>query len=263
VPNVFAACWTMNAGPLTGRSGKQRAGELVNVALVADAQLTHRAAAAGGGVKLLVVPEYFYNVDGGTTLLSRSEKHSIYRKLENISAQVPSLIIIAGTIAYQKGIFFKDTYNVCPVLLNGQIVQKLYKAGDDGVYAANGTFKTKENGGRSVPICAIQGITIGIDICMDYNRNRLGQYLAANAAAPPDIHVHVSGTNAMSTPSAQARVGGVYLHCDLGGKGANGATAWRVTAQAPLMGATSTRINPDDTLIPNGIGRLMFFTIPV
>jgi hypothetical protein len=96
---------------------------------------------------------------------------------------------------------------------------------------------------------------------MDYNRNRLGDYIQLHPPRP-DIHVQISGTNMTGTPSAQAKVNGVYIHCDLGGKGAGGATAWRVTAQNGAMGAAVTRIMPDQTLQP-GIGRLMFFTTPV
>ena len=109
-----------------------------------------------------------------------------------------------------------------------------------------------------MPVVTINGITIGLDICMDYNNNRLGAYLQANNLNPPDIHVQISGTNAIGRPSAQARVGGVYVHCDMGGKGANGATAWRITAQNGQAGASSTRIQPFLTLQP-GAGRLIFF----
>jgi predicted amidohydrolase len=82
---------------------------------------------------------------------------------------VPELLLIAGTIAYRKGKIFKDTYNVCPILLNGNIIKKLYKSNDDGVYQVNGTFKTKNDGGKGVPVVTVGGITIGLDICMDFN----------------------------------------------------------------------------------------------
>ena len=175
---------------------------------------------------------------------------------------VPDLVLIAGTIAYGKGVFFKDTYNVCPVLLGGQIIAKLYKSNDDGVYQVNGSFRTKTDGGKATPVVQLpSGITLGLDICMDYNNHRLGQYIQLHPPRP-DIHVQISGTNAMGTPSAEAKVNGIYIHCDLGAKGANGATAWRVTAQNGAMGAAVTRIMPTQTLQP-GVGRLMFFTTPV
>ena len=255
--NFYVACWTMSEQAFGGTTAKARAADLTNVALAADTQLKIMGRAAGGAfTRMLVVPEYFFT-DAGA-LVSRSDKHSIYRKLQQISAQVPDLLIIAGTIAYGKGLFSKDTYNVCPALMGGQIIKKLYKSNNDGVYQVNGTFTTKNDNGKGVPLLTVNGISIGLDICMDYNDDRLGTHLQATGAPAPDIHVQISGTNAMGTPSAKARVNGVYIHCDLGGKGANGATAWRITAQNGAMGAATTRIQPTLTLQP-GIGRIMFF----
>ena len=261
MPNVFVACWTMSDAPLGGVGTAARSDTLENIALVADTQLKVTGRMAGGAfTRLLVVPEYFFNAGGG--LLARDTKHEIYRRLESISARVPDLVFIAGSIAYGKGLIFKDTYNVCPVLMGGQIIAKLYKGNDDGVYQINGSFRTKTDGGKGTPIVQLpNGLRLGLDICLDYNRHRLGQYIQ-NHPPRPDIHVQISGTNITGTPSAEARVNGVYIHCDLGGKGANGATAWRVTAQNAVTGATVTRIQPTQTLQP-GIGRLMFFTTPV
>jgi predicted amidohydrolase len=259
---VYIACWTMSDAALLNTSTGARNDNLENIAHVADTQLkvAGRTGGADGFSHMLIVPEYFFNAGGG--IVSRDDKHNIYRRLKTISAQVPELLLIAGTIAYRKGKIFKDTYNVCPILLNGNIIKKLYKSNDDGVYQVNGTFRTKNDGGKGVPVVTVGGITIGLDICMDFNNNRLGAYLQANRLARPDIHIQISGTNAMGTPSAQAKVGGVYVHCDLGGKGANGATAWQVTAQNGALGAATTRINPSNTLLP-GTGRVMFFNTVV
>ncbi len=262
MPNLYTACWTMSDTSLGASGITARGDNFESVALIADTQLKIMGRTAGGNfTRMLVVPEYFFNAGAG--LVSRDNKHGIYRRLQAVSALVPELLLIAGTIAYKKGTIFKDTYNVCPILLNGQIVKKLYKSDDDGVYALNGSFRSKDDNGKGVPVVTIAGITIGLDVCMDFNNNRLGSYLATNHLANPDIHVQISGSNAMGTPSAQARTGGVYIHCDLGGKGVNGATAWRVTTQnGPPLGAATTRILPSNTLTP-GIGRLMVFNTSV
>jgi predicted amidohydrolase len=245
-----------------GNSGTgTRSDNLENIALVADTNLKIYGRSGGGGFsRMLIVPEYYFNA--GRNLTTRDDKHTIYRRLESISASVPELILVAGTIAYKKGLFFKDTYNVCPILLNGQIIKKLYKADDDGVYQANGTFRTKNDNGKGVPLVNIGGISIGLDICLDYNNARLGNYLQNNALAGPDIQIQISGTNTTAATNNVARVGGVYIHCDLGGKGTRGATAWRVTAQNGLAGATTTQINPLQTQQP-GTGRVMYFNTSV
>lgn len=261
MPNVYVACWAMSDAALGGNAGA-RADTLQNIALAADTQLKISGRAAGGAfTRMLIVPEYFFNAGGGGGLVSRDDKHAIYRRLEQVSAAVPELVLIAGSIAYGKGILFKDTYNVCPVLLNGQIIAKLYKSNDDGVYQINGSFRTKTDAGKATPILQLpNGIRLGLDICMDFNNHRLRNYIQHNPPRP-DIHVQISGTNMTGPSSAEAKVNGVYIHCDLGGKGVNGASAWRVTAHNGGMAAT-TRIQPDQTLQP-GIGRLMFFTTPV
>jgi hypothetical protein len=189
-------------------------------------------------------------------IASRTDKHAIYRELENINAQVPQLAIIAGTVAYEKGTFGKDIYNVCPLLYGGQIIQKLYKSHDDGVYALNGTFKTKNDGGKGVPVVTVGGVTIGLDICADYDVYRLGNYLTAQGLQRPDLHIQISGSNSAAPIHAAAKVNGIYIHCDLGNKGAR---AWRVIAQNPPLGATTTEITSMTTLTPAEGGRLMMF----
>ena len=183
--NVFTACWTMSDAALGGNAGA-RTDTLQNVALAADTQLKISGRAAGGAfTRMLIVPEYFFNAGGGGGLLGRDDKHAIYRRLEQVSAMVPDLVLIGGSIAYGKGIIFKDTYNVCPVLLGGQIIAKLYKSNDDGVYQVNGTFRTKTDAGKATPIVQLpNGLRVGLDICMDYNRNRLGDYIQLHPPRP-------------------------------------------------------------------------------
>src|SRR5579871_3425615 len=152
---LYTACWTMSETNLGAASVGERGVSLENVAIAADTQLKilGRTTGVGAFTRMLVVPEYYFNAGGN--IASRDDKHVIYRRLENISASVPDMLLIAGTIAYQKGVFSKDTYNVCPILLGGAIIKKLYKSNDDGVYQINGTFKTKEDDGKGVPLVTV------------------------------------------------------------------------------------------------------------
>jgi predicted amidohydrolase len=244
MPTVCTAVWTLNTTAAGGANATARNDELETVALTADTQLKLLGRRGGGPFqRLLIVPEYFHNAGGA--LLSRSTKHQIYERLINLSRRVPELILIAGTIAYEKGVFSTDVYNVCPILFGGQIVKKLYKANNDHVYDINGSFRTKTDGGKGVPVATIQGVSIGLDICLDYNQERLGQYLNATGTPRPAIHVQISGTNANQPSKAQCAVNGVYLHCDQGGKGANGARAFRITARDGLGMAAFTEIQRD------------------
>lgn len=259
---LYAAVWTMNPAAAGGASSAARVDEFQNVALTADTQLKLAGRATGAAFRhMLIVPEYFYNAGGA--LLSRSNKHAIYERLQNISARVPQMYIVAGTVAYKKGTFSTDTYNVCPVLHNGAILKKLYKRDDDGAYQINGTFRTKTDGGKGVPVVNLGGLMLGLDICMDYNRGRLADYLAANALPHPDIHVHISGTNANQPGRNQARINGVYVHCDQGSKGANGAKAFLVQGRDAIGNAAVANIAP--TAVDNrGAGsQVVYFTLPV
>lgn len=259
--NVYAACWTMSETAFRGQSTKGRVDTLQTIAFSADTQLKIRGNSAGGDYsRILVVPEYVFSA--GASILGRDDKHRIYRQLENISAQVPELIIFAGTIAYKKGFISRSTYNVCPVLKGGHIIKKLYKSNDDGVYEVNGSFRSKSDGGKGVPVVTIDGISFGLDICMDFNQHRLKNYLNTNGLERPDIHIQISGTNNSGAVNAEAKLGGAYLHCDLGGKGVNGASAWRIDAHNGGDGAATTRIAPAQTLVM-GCGRLMLFDLTV
>lgn len=204
-----------------------------------------------------MVPEYYFNE--GHALSSRAEKHAIYRALEATSAAVPNLIIVAGTIAYQKGLIFKDQYSVCPILFGGQIVKKLYKADADGHYEVNGRFRTKDEDGKGTPLAPnVDGLSIGLDICLDYNNGRLRNWIAADAARTrPDIHIQISGSNIPGRATNQARQGGLYLHCDLGTRGTY---AWTVqTAFSPAADAQVEQIQPSQ-VIPHASGRTEIFS---
>jgi hypothetical protein len=262
MPTVYTALWTLRENDVANVALANKTDNLTNVALVADTNLKIRSRVAGGGYRMLIVPEYYLADVGaaGVTALSRDDKHATYRMLENLSKQVPELVIVAGTIFYEKGSSKKKAYSVCPVLKNGKIIQKLYKSNDDGVYGVNGEFRTKTNGGRAVPIFTVNGVSIGLDICMDYNAHRMDAYVATNGLALPDIHVQISGSNMSQTGVNSARVGGVYVHCDLGTKGAN---AWRVTARDPIGNTAVTLIVPDEVQNPPGGGSLKFYTLAV
>jgi len=263
MPNVFVACWTMTATAFGGSAANQRADDLERVAGQADTQLKIMGNIAGGAyTRMLVVPEYYFAAGGA--IASRDDKHVIYRRLMDISARVPELVLIAGTIAYVKGTQNPKTYSVCPVLRGGNIVKKLYKASDDGVYQVNGAFRSKNDNGKAVPLFDVNGISIGVDICRDFTdgpRGILGGYLHATGIPAPHIHIQISGTNSALSNFSRARVGGVYIHCDLGTKGAR---AWRITPFDAQTGSSTTEIHATHTQIPDaGGGSLILFATPV
>src|SRR5262245_1361730 len=103
----------MSQSVFDGLNVHGRADLLAQIARSADMRLK----SLGGGHRILIVPEYTFT-EGGDLLCS-GDKHQIYRRLEGISAQYPDLIIIAGTIAYQKGNFKTRMYSVCPILYKG------------------------------------------------------------------------------------------------------------------------------------------------
>jgi hypothetical protein len=263
MPKVYIACWTMKGDMFNNLTTDNRVDMFGRITRMADTYLKILEQAGGPGTKMLIVPEYVYTLNAqANTLLTRDQKHDVYNRLIDISKRYPELIIIAGTIPYGKGnnAQNQDIYSVCPMLFGGQIRAKLYKRDDDNTFQINGTFRTKTDHGKNVPLVTINNLTIGVDICMDYNNNRLENYLTANHLQRPDIHVQISGTNGAGPPSAQAEIGGVYVHCNLSRPTANvdnGASAYSVTGRQGAVTQTQ-EIQPIQTFI-EGAGRLKFF----
>ncbi len=258
---VYVACWTSKGDMFNNLTTANRVDMFGKMALMAE---TYLKILGGVGCKrMFVVPEYTYTLDAqGNALLTRGQKHEVYNRLIDISKRLPDLMIIAGSIPYGKGNNpqNQDIYSLCPMLFGGQIRAKLYKVYDDGTYQINGTFRTKMDHGKDVPVVTINNLTIGVDICGDYNSNRLRNHIRANNLPLPDIHVQISGTNPRGSVHNYAKVNGTYIHCDLMRPIANvdnGASAWLVTGRNGDH--TYTQEIPPSQSFVEGASRLMFF----
>lgn len=150
-----------------------------------------------------------------------------------------------------------------PTLFEGQIVKKLYKVEQDN-YTEKTNFSTKTNGNRGVPVSSIGGISIGLDICSDYTagfpHGRLGQYIAQTKSERPVIHVQISGTNGAFPTRAEARVNGVYVHCDLSNRKSS---AFLIAEhKARNEGARTNSISPSFQL-NQSYGWLTFYNLTI
>jgi hypothetical protein len=185
-----------------------------------------------GGIRMLVAPEYYwsgYDQIGqskhkylGPVPMTRDEKHALYSGLKQISASAGSLVLIAGSIFYQKPNGTRSSaYSLCPILRSGNFLLKSYKNMDDGAAQKNSKdydFETKV----SDPFLIVDNIGIGIEVCGDHDQNigggtgRLGRW-NANANRTVDVQILVSDGAGPLANSVVARNGGYVVHCDIGG----------------------------------------------
>ncbi len=271
--NVAVACWSISSVP--GQPGATQIDDIPALSrhISFDTVMASAVnAMPNHPIKIFVAPEYLFaerdsdpNANQPMIPASRSQKHNIYGRLRLISSRYPNIYIVAGTIAYEKralgGIGAKHSYNVCPVLYGGEIIKTIYKSDDDGMLQSEGTFGAKGDPDAISPIFAAGGISIGIDICLDYlgageNKNgRLARFLAShNTAARPDIHIQISGTNGAFPSKTQARTDGAYIHCDL----VRDAEAFQVVDQAGDNATTSRLVG---TAINQSVGNLRIFSV--
>ena len=183
-----------------------------------------------GGVRMLVAPEYFWSGYGqigqrhlqhGPQAMSRDAKHEIYAGLKKVSSKAGSLVLVAGSIFYEKpGGGRSTTYNVCPVLQNGKFLLKAYKDFDDGASGKNSAtfdYDTK----ASDPYFKTGGVGFGLEVCGDHNnQGGLGGKLRqwnATAGKTIDIQIVVSDSMQIMAGSVAARAGGFVVQCDIGG----------------------------------------------
>lgn len=188
----------------------------------ADAMMnTH---GSGGEVQMFVAPEYYFSghsitEKGGTavTSLSRSEKHSLYDKIEQSSKRYPNMLIVPGSIAYSKarGFSKRKYYNVCPIAANGRILHKYYKQTNDS-HQSDSDFKSKDYGATFT----YDNLNFGIDICLDHGHKMLKSSLGG---ATVDVHILIADGAAPSPMSIAASTdGGAMVFCNMAGRGKNG-----------------------------------------
>lgn len=113
MPRIEIACWAMTADSIGDDTVDQRITKLRNVLNISNFRFTHDPNVS----KILICPEYLFTVTeeaektGQMKPLSQSGKHHIYDQLTRMSALYPQVIMIAGSIFYQKGRFF-DRRNI-------------------------------------------------------------------------------------------------------------------------------------------------------
>jgi hypothetical protein len=147
--------------------------------------------------------------------LSRSNKHAIYGKLEEASAQFNDILIVAGSIAYSKNRLFGERkyLNVCPVAYSGQIIHKYYKKEHDGYQGGeHGDFKTKDY----EPTFTHKGLKFGIEICKDHGGGNATLKGLLNGGSV-DVQILVSAGAEPSPGALATRPGGVIINCDMSG----------------------------------------------
>jgi hypothetical protein len=190
------------------------------------------------GARMIVAPEYFLNErkTGNVNVpevMSKSDKHALYKKLKTISAGAGNTILVAGSIFYKKGLLSKVGLNVCPVLRNGNIIYKYYKAFDDGSLGQNdpnAEYDSKDTG----PIFQSDGITFGIEICGDIadvaaaQRNWQGQ----DNSGSVQVHIVIADGAGMPNNKIQAGPGGYAIMTDL----QSGTTSVRYSAGGNWQG---------------------------
>ena len=263
-PTVFAGLLVPDSSQFSGVN-KGSFNVFTNAVAQANAAIDHVKGTAVG-TKLLVVPEYYFSDMGGAftadgsapTPLSRGDKHSIYGKLKTLSSQYADLLIVAGSIFYQKGgtIRSKKGYNVVPVLYNGHLYHKYYKKMDDG-NLKNADAEAEWNYKEKNPVFQLNGITFGLEVCGENSdpQHSLQKWVQNSGGPRVDVHIWLAGTTGHSKTNFAARVDGYCLHCDLL-EGRN--IVEKVTGTEILMGneyaksATPEAFNYQSAALANG-----------
>jgi predicted amidohydrolase len=198
---------------------------------VQQANATLKAQMGGAeGVRILVAPEYYWSgydqighhqKQHGPLAMDRDSKHQIYAGLKAISSQAGSLVLVAGSIFYQKPDGARTAaFNVCPVLRNGQFVLKAYKEFDDGAAKKNPgryNYDTKD----SDPYFKVEDIRFGLEVCGDHDNGTNGGKLKTWTTATGksiDVQILVSDSSHVLANSVVATK--YVVQCDIGGTAA-------------------------------------------
>jgi predicted amidohydrolase len=228
MPHVTIGMLKVNKNTF-GPDSSNRITEFGMTVMQADAVL--RAQQAGRpGVRMLLAPEYFWSGYGeigqryrqqGALAMTRGAKHGLYSGLKKISSKAGSLVLVAGSIFYQKSDGTRTVaYNLCPVLRGGKFLLKAYKDFDNGTagkISADLVYDTKS----SDPFFSVEGVNFGLEVCGDHNSvgGKGGKLKRWNASANKaiDVHILVSDSMTVLAGSVAARPGGYVAQCDIGG----------------------------------------------
>ena len=176
-------------------------------------------------IEMVVAPEYFYSsVDTigqnykqlGPVAMTRSDKHSLYSKLKELSRKSGSTVLVTGSIYYKKGRGGKKGLNMCPILKNGEFLHKYYKKMDDGAVSkgiTGGIFTYK----NTDPIFKVKDVVFGIEICGDHSQANLKGWLTSHGKTV-DVQLLISDSDFPKASSMGVSPGGYFIQCDLGGE---------------------------------------------
>jgi predicted amidohydrolase len=192
---------------------------------------------AGGGVRVVIAPEYFFSDRGmvgknknieGPLAMGRDDKHDLYNGLKKISSKAGDLVIVGGSIFYKKTVGGNvEGYNVCPVLQNGGFLTKQYKDNDDSNLRYGDPGATYEHK-TAAPYFKVGGVRLGVEICADHTWHKLKDW-ANNAGKTIDIHIIISEGSAVQPQYVVAQ--SYVIHCDQSGTTGGLAKVYQANAQ--------------------------------
>jgi len=221
VPNVFLALIQVKLSQFTGL-GADTFDSFTNLIAETDAAIEN-VKHGTDGLKVAMAPEYlFSDITPGAEANKSQEsyqpitakaKAKVYDKLETLSKQYPDLLLIAGSIFYQKGGLRGKGYNVSPIMYGGKIHYKHNKIADDRHlskdYSADAVHSYKES--HADPFFECKNVRFGIEICADQGRVLT---LQNQKPRPIDILIFISAGAGMLQGSLPNQVKFV-AHVDL------------------------------------------------
>lgn len=290
--NLFIALW-----PVDGFSpgiAQLTAGAKLDMLGDALARAVNFLAAAAARVNvpkplmLFAVPEYYFIKDNAPatqqlTLFDEREKSDIYAGLKNISKAHPNVILVAGTVTWQKRRRTPggsnqdrnyDGYNTAPIFFKGSLHHEYHKIADDGNFGSRTRDVVFTGGGKS-QLFKVDGISFGIEVCKDFDDGNLHSEAGDKRV---DMEVYISGYNKHGFDSnnigrVPVRDGGGFIHCEAGGK-ADRVGVWLIRRGAGTHGRslmtggsifdpwTCRRVTGDPQGMSLSIGMVLRITSP-
>jgi predicted amidohydrolase len=196
---VFLALIQVRLNQFTGL-GADTFDSFTNLIAEADAALDN-VKQGSAGLKVAMAPEYlFSDITPGAEQnksqeqyqpITAKDKGKLYGKLEALSKMYPDLLLVAGTIFYQRGGSKGKGYNISPIVYGGKIIHKHNKIGDDRHlsrdYSADAVFTHKKS--HDDPFFTCENVRFAVEICADQGRIRT---LTDQKPHPIDILIFIS-----------------------------------------------------------------------
>ncbi len=203
---------------------------------------------APADLNMFVGPEWSFRKtlmrDNKANFYDQNALHAILDGLKSLSAAVPDMLFMPGSIVWaipdvKKGFI---AYNTVPVLHNGEIIHLYHKSDWGGDTEGAGNFGTAmryggesggwgdilrkkytiKKGGKKKSVTTnshffeLGGRTFGVEVCADHNGSMLfKQYAEENKSGKGiDVHVIISCGMFPQHDKIAARKGGFVVHCD-------------------------------------------------